>query len=77
MNIKTELIKHYIAEHIASRIEDFEIDPDKIADTTATLILGEIQDIIKNDSYSDFEAIEEIICIFEKYKISFENRHDF
>lgn len=77
MNIKTELIRQYIGEHIASRIEDFEIDPDQIADTIATLILGEIQDIIKNENYSDFEAIEEIISIFEKYKISFGNRHDF
>lgn len=77
MNIKTELIRQYIAEYIALKIEDFEIDLDKIADTSATLILGEIQGIIKNDNYSDFEAIEEIICIFEKYKISFGNRHDF
>lgn len=77
MNIKTDLIRQYIGEYIASRIEDFEIDPDQIADTIATLILGEIQDIIKNENYSDFEAIEEIISIFEKYKISFGNRHDF
>lgn len=40
-------------------------------------MLCEIQNIIKNDSYSDFEAMEEIICIFEKHNIDYGYRHDF
>lgn len=77
MKIKVELLKIHISDFINSRIEDFEIDADDIANTVAIKILAEIQEIIKNDSYSDFERIEEIVCVFEKYKIDFGNCHDF
>ena len=40
-------------------------------------MLYEIQNVIKNEDYSDFEAIEQIVCIFEKYNIDFGVRHDF
>ena len=77
MKIKVELLKTHTSDFINSRIEDFEIDADDIANTVAIKILAEIQEIIKNDSYSDFERIEEIVCVFEKYKIDFGNCHDF
>ena len=77
MKIKVELLKTHISDFINSRIEDFEIDADDIANTVAIKILAEIQEIIKNDCYSDFELIEEIVCVFEKYKIDFGNCHDF
>ena len=77
MNIKTELLKKYIADFIDNNLDDFEIDVSKIADTVAINMLSEIQDIIKNENYSDFDAIEEIVCVFEKYKIECFPRHDF
>ena len=40
-------------------------------------MLSEIQKVIQNESYSDFDAIEEIVCIFEKYNIDSGFRHDF
>ncbi len=77
MNIKLELLKKHIADFIENNLDDFEIDASKIADTVAINMLSEIQDIIKNEDYSDFEAIEEIVCVFEKYKIDYSSRHDF
>ena len=77
MNIKVELLKNYITDFIKFKIEDFEINASEIADTTATQMLYEIQNVIKNEDYSDFEAIEQIVCIFEKYNIDFGVRHDF
>ena len=77
MKIKTELLKSYIADTILEHIEDLEIDVDKIADTVAIKMLAEIQEILKNDNYSDFEIVEEIVCIFEKYNIDFGACHDF
>lgn len=71
MNIKTELLKEYIADYINNHIEDFEIDANKITNTVAINILAEIQKIIKNNNYSDFEMIEEIVKVFEKYKLDF------
>ena len=76
MNVKVELLKSYISDFINDKIDDFEIDASRIADSTATQMLSEIQKIIKDENYSDFEVVEEIVCIFEKYNIDFGYRHD-
>ena len=77
MNIKTELLKMYISDYICNRIGDFEIDADKIADTAALKMLDDIQKVIENGVYSDFEKIEKIVRIFENNKIDTGNCHDF
>lgn len=77
MNIKTELIKSHIAEIICRGITDFDIDDDKIADTTATKVLGEIQQILQKSELDDFEMVEEIVLIFEKYGLDAGSCHDF
>ena len=77
MNIKLELLRKYVSDFVKYKIEDFEIDASQIADSTAIAILAEIQKIIQDESYSDFDAVEEIVCIFEKYGIDASARHDF
>ena len=77
MNVKLELLRNYITDFVRFRIEDFEIDASMIADTTAIQMLAEIQKVIKDEKYSDFDAIEEIVCIFEKYKVDAGFRQDF
>ncbi len=77
MRIKTDLLKNYIFEVVVNNIEDFEINADSIANTVAIKALAEIQKVITNDTYSDFEQVEEIVRIFEKYNIDFGNCHDF
>lgn len=77
MNIKIELLRGYISDFINSNLEDFEMDASKIADTTAIQVLRETQKVIHDEKYSDFDAIEEIVCIFEKYEIDAGFRHDF
>ena len=77
MKIKTELLKDYLTNFICSRIEDFEFNADDIAECVAINALGEIQKVIKNDKFSNFEIVEEIINIFEKYKLDYGVTHDF
>lgn len=77
MNIKIELLKDYISELVANNLGNIEIDTDNIADSVAIQMLSEIQEIIKNEEYSDFDAIEKIVCVFEKYRIDIGTRHDF
>ena len=77
MNVKTELLKAYISDYINYKIEDFDIDANKIADTTAISMLIEIQNILKNDTYTDFEIVDKIIYVFNKYNIDCGNPHDF
>ena len=77
MNIKLDLLKKHLSDFINNNIENFEIDASKIADTVATNMLSEIQQIIQNEKHSDSDAMEKIICVFEKYKIDCGFRHDF
>lgn len=77
MNIKTEILKSYIYDCINNKIDDFVVDADGITNTIATDMLEEIQSIIKNENYTDFDVVEKIVCIFEKYGVDFGNRHDF
>ena len=77
MNIKLELLRNHITDFVKFNIKDFEIDVEKIADTTAIQMISEIQEIIKDENCSDFDAIEAIVCIFEKYNVDAGFRHDF
>ena len=69
MNIKKELLRSGIADFIANNLDEFEIDENEITNTVAINMLAEIQRVIRNEDYSDFDAIEEIVCIFEKYNM--------
>ncbi len=83
MNIKTELIKNEIIDIVTRNIDNLCIDADKIADTTATKMIDEIQKVLIkygadfNNKNSDFDIVEEIVCIFEKYGIDTGACHDF
>ena len=77
MNIKLELLKRHIADFINNNLVDFEIDENKITDTVAIKLISEIQNIIRNEDYSDFDAIDEIVSLFNKYEIDCGFRHDF
>ena len=77
MNIRFELSTSAIAELIKESLEESNFDIAKIVDTKATQILQEIQNILAKEDLSDFEIVEEIVCIFEKHKLSTGGRHDF
>ena len=54
-----------------------KIDADEIADTEAIKALSEIQSIICDDENTDFDAVERIVNIFERYKLDTGGRHDY
>ena len=78
MNIKLEIFAGAVTDAINSTIKYADIDADKIVDTVAINALREIQAAVQNDNIEeDFDLVEEIVCIFEKYNINAGNRHDF
>ena len=77
MNTKLELIQSHITEMVVKLLENNTIDYNTIADTNAILILKKIKKIIADESLSDFEVVEEIVCILEKNNIDCGGRHDF
>lgn len=77
MNLEIELLGNELSEAIKQYLLNSNINYDVIADTVSIKVLSEIQQILKNDCISDFDAIEQIICVFEKYNLDFGSRHDF
>ncbi len=77
MNIKLELLKDHITNYICSQLKDFDIDANEIVNTNAICILSEIQKILSNQEYNDFEVVEEIVSLFERNGIYCGGRHDF
>ena len=75
-NVKSELLKDAVIDVITENIDFLGIDPDDIVDTKATKMLGEIQQVLVNKE-NDFEIVEDIVCIFEKYNVSAGTCHDF
>ena len=76
MNIKLELLKDSVHDIIDSRLADIIINADEIADTIAIKALSEIQNILASD-LDDFEIVEQIVCVFEKYNLNAGGCHDF
>ena len=77
MEIKLQLLRAYVSDLINDRLDDMVIEANEIANTVAIQALSEIQEIIQNEEYSDFDAVEKIVCVFEKYNISAGGCHDF
>lgn len=73
---KVDLIRRDVASFIASRIEDFEMDLDEIANSKAIRMIDEIQWVLQNIE-DDFDIVERIVCIFENYGVSSGSCHDF
>ena len=65
MNIKLELIREHIASKVVHQIEDLDIDINRIANTKAIAMLGEIQAILQNEKMSDSEMLCAIDEIFD------------
>lgn len=73
---KVDLIRRDVASFVASHIEEYVIDLDSIADTRATKMIEDIQQVLLNGK-DDFYIVEEIISIFEESGISTGACHDF
>ena len=78
MNKKIELIKDEIGDILTKHLRDVSASDD----TIATKALKEIQEVLKDGNIvdgnkNDFEIVEEIVSIFEKYDIDSGGCHDF
>lgn len=76
MNIKLELLQNHICDMIINIFES-NLDANQIADTKAISILNNIKKVILDDSLSDFDVVEQIVCILEENNIDCGGRHDF
>ena len=79
MRIESELFVNALCEGLRHMLPftEIEIDINEIAQTTAINALSEIYQVLHDDIENDFEIVEKIVCIFEKYQISSGTTHDF
>ena len=77
LNTENELIQKYVLEHLENYFSIYNFNMQEIANTKAITALNAIKEVLSNNNLSDFEAIEEIVCIFDKYGIDTVGRHDF
>ena len=81
MNIKLELLQNALFQAVREGLNYAEmcgeINADEIADTTAIKALSEIKEIIHDEEKEDFDVVEAIVFVFEKYNIDIGGRHDF
>ena len=78
MSIKLDIFAGVVSDTIKSVIQSIHIDTDDVINSVALTALNEIQCVIQNtDIEDDFDVVEEIVRIFEKYNINAGGRHDF
>ena len=77
MTVKTDLINRYISDYITNQITDFEIDEELTIELKSIKILEDVQKILADENYNDFEAIEKIVKLFETNGIDTGFRHNF
>ena len=77
MDLSLELLSSCLAEYIQEELISKNLNAKKLVNTKATQILQEIQNVLEKEDLSDFQIVEEIVCIFEKNKLSAGGCHDF
>ena len=77
MDLSLELLSSCLADYIQEELTLKNFNAKKLVDTKATRILQEIQNVLEKEDLSDFQIVEEIVCIFEKNKLSAGGCHDF
>lgn len=70
MNLKLELVRERISDLVIHQIEDFDIDLNRIANTKAIAMLGEIQAVMQNENLECQEIVQGIAKIFEDNHIT-------
>ncbi|MBQ8526549.1 MAG: hypothetical protein IJ460_07535 [Clostridia bacterium] len=77
MDIRIELIINEIVEIVKNCIENTAIDFDALIESRSVAIQKRICNIIRNEKLSDFEMVEEIVCVLEEHNISCGSCHVF
>ncbi len=77
-----ELLKDVLAkalenEEIQIVFPNLSVNAKELVELTCFQILSKIKAALENDSLSDYECIEEIICIFEDCGSKVGDRHDY
>ena len=76
-DIYNELLRNIIRSEIGQAVSKLEYSITDKANSLATEILEEIVSVLREYDLSDFDIVEKIVCIMEKYEIDCGSCHDF
>lgn len=80
MELKRDIITNYIGKLISDELRRMDINSNDVVDTTSSIALTKIRDIVIDETLNDpecFHRIEEIINILDEAGIDYGTRHDF
>ncbi len=78
MELYKELLINILMKYeIELSFKDCSFDIEKFTQNECYILLDKIKAIIRDDSLTDFDCVEKIVCLFEESNINAGNRHDF
>lgn len=80
MELKREVIANCVGKLISDELCRMNIDFNNVVDTTSSIALTKIRDIVLDDTLDApecFHRIEEIINVLDEAGIDYGTRHDF
>ena len=78
MDLYREILTNILEkEEITVVFQNLQLNPAEMVEQRCCQALHKIKTIIEDDSLSDFDCVEKIVCILEDIGSSGGNRHDF
>ena len=77
MDVEAELLKSSFCNRLVELFKDFPYDSLDEVSATAVKMIKEIQAVLVNDEYNDYDVVEAIVEIFEKYDVDSGARNDY
>ncbi len=77
MGLYDELLYKELGKHLIENLDTLPFDYTSIIQNRGLRALDEIRAVIQDDRLNDFDMVEAIVCIFEKYGIDAGCCHDF
>ena len=76
-DFSNDLLKYIIRQEVERTISETENNAADKVESLSIKILEEIVEILKNHELSDFDIVENIVCIMDKYEIDCGVCHEF
>ncbi len=78
MDIKLEIFSWAVSDAIKEAMRYIYIDTNDVVNSVALAALNDIKFIINDENIEDdFDVVEEIVNVLQKYNIGIGGRHDF
>ncbi len=78
MDMKLEIFASVVSDAVKNAIEYIDINTDEVVNSSALVVLEEIKSVIVDEKIEDdFDMVEQIVKVLERYNIDTGFRHDF